>query len=196
MPNAFDFHADVAGEESAKKEEDKKKKEKKEAAEAKSSGVMGASGGGGKAGFGSSSEGDKNKEKEEREKRQEEQVKLSQMSKMERIIMKKEQVCESWAIFRGLYLCSIVIIFPIDCCITKPWSSSIKANNNTSIANNRHTDIYPQIYYTIIRRRRLKRNDKQTIPNLEHLPWKLYVTSAKKQPGAYVLSAVRRSWSH
>ena len=44
---------------------------------------------------------------------------------------------------RGLYLCPICVICPIDCCVTKPWSSSITLYNNTSIACKHHTNDIP-----------------------------------------------------
>ena len=37
-------------------------------------------------------------------------------------------------------LCSVVVIFPIDCCITKHWPSFITPYNNTSIACKHHTN--------------------------------------------------------
>ena len=38
---------------------------------------------------------------------------------------------------------TIVVIFHIDCCITKPRSSSITSYNNTRIAHNHHTNNNP-----------------------------------------------------
>ena len=46
-----------------------------------------------------------------------------------------------------LSLCSIVFIFPIDCCITKPRSSWITLYNNASIAYKHHTNNNPSIKF-------------------------------------------------
>ena len=51
--------------------------------------------------------------------------------------------------FRGLLLYTVVVIFPIDCCITKPRSSSIILynKNNTSIAQRHHTNNNPSFNF-------------------------------------------------
>ena len=54
-----------------------------------------------------------------------------------------------WWMFRGLYLCYITVIFPIDCCITKPWSSSTIPYNNTIITHNHHTHNNPSFNHTL-----------------------------------------------
>ena len=41
---------------------------------------------------------------------------------------------------------TIVVIFPTDCCITKPWSSSTIPFNNTSIAWKHHTNNNPYFF--------------------------------------------------
>ena len=55
------------------------------------------------------------------------------------------KVCESWDVVLEiwLYLCSMVAIVPIDCCITKSSSSSSIPYNNTYILRKHHTNNNP-----------------------------------------------------
>ena len=41
---------------------------------------------------------------------------------------------------RGLYLCAVIIIYPIEWCTRNPWSSSIILYSNITITHNHHTN--------------------------------------------------------
>ena len=45
-----------------------------------------------------------------------------------------------WCMFRGLYLYSIIVMFHVEWCIRKPWSSSIMICTNNIIAHNHRTN--------------------------------------------------------
>ena len=76
---------------------------------------------------------------------------IAKMAKMEKLSKNKpikwdderfNHVRELWAMFRGLLLHPVVVIFHIEWCIGESQSSSIVSYNITSLKHNQHTNIH------------------------------------------------------